>query len=79
MTESERIAFDRTLGERIASRRELIGITQQELADSAGMRRADLDGIERGERAAGAGELAQIAWQLDLHPAELFPAPATVH
>ncbi|MFF1529226.1 helix-turn-helix domain-containing protein [Cellulomonas sp. NPDC058312] len=67
------------VGRRIAAARERGGLTQQELAGSAGMERSALAKIERGLRGVAALELAAIAKALDVR-LEWFlsDGPATI-
>jgi transcriptional regulator with XRE-family HTH domain len=60
------------LGARIRELRETAGISQEELADRAGLHRTYVGGIERGERNVGVLNLVQIARALKVKPADLL-------
>ncbi len=57
-------------GSRVRAERERLGVSQEELADRAGMHRTYLGGVERGERNLGLLNLLRIARALGV--------PATV-
>jgi len=59
-------------GGRVRMERERIGISQEELADRAGLHRTYLGGVERGERNLGFVNVIRIARALALAPAVLF-------
>ena len=52
--------------------RERLGVSQEELADRAGMHRTYLGGVERGERNVGLLNLIRIARALQVSPALLL-------
>lgn len=60
------------LGKKIRARRQKLGITQEELADRAGVHPTYLSAIERGERNPALENLYAIATALDVTLAELF-------
>ncbi len=52
--------------------RERFGVSQEELADRAGMHRTYLGGVERGERNIGLLNVLRIARALSIAPADLL-------
>lgn len=52
--------------------RERLGVSQEELADRAGIHRTYLGGVERGERNIGLQNIVRIARALGVSPAALF-------
>lgn len=60
------------LGDRIREVRRTAGISQEELAERAGLHRTYVGGVERGERNVGVLNLIQIARALNVKPAELL-------
>lgn len=69
-------AVDRTdlqrFGNRVRVERERLGVSQEELADRAGMHRTYLGGVERGERNVGLLNVIRIARALGVEPADLL-------
>jgi len=59
-------------GARVRAERERLGISQEELADRAGLHRTYLGGVERGERNLGLLNVLRIARALGVSPAALF-------
>jgi transcriptional regulator with XRE-family HTH domain len=59
-------------GENVRSVRKRTGISQEELADRAGLHRTYIGGIERGERNIGLINLLRIAQALNVPPAQLL-------
>lgn len=59
-------------GSRVRAERERLGVSQEELADRAGMHRTYLGGVERGERNVGLLNVLRIARALGIKPAVLF-------
>lgn len=59
-------------GSRVRAERERLGVSQEELADRAGMHRTYLGGVERGERNVGLLNLIRIARALQVSPALLL-------
>lgn len=52
------------LGQRIRARRKALGMTQEEMADTAGIDRSYIGGVERGERNITFNVLCQICLAL---------------
>lgn len=59
-------------GSRVRAERERLGVSQEELADRAGMHRTYLGGVERGERNLGLLNVLRIARALGLAPSVLL-------
>ncbi len=59
-------------GARVRALRQLAGMSQEELAERAGLHRTYVGGIERGERNVGVLNILQLAHALKVHPSELF-------
>jgi transcriptional regulator with XRE-family HTH domain len=64
------------VGERVRKLRREIGVSQEGLAERAGLHRNYVGSIERGERAVGLDAMASIASALGVSLAEFF-APFT--
>ncbi|MDP3634108.1 helix-turn-helix domain-containing protein [Phenylobacterium sp.] len=62
------------LGLSIRAQRKALGMTQEALADAAGVDRAHMGKIERGERNVTLLNLARIAGALQLRPSEMLAA-----
>jgi transcriptional regulator with XRE-family HTH domain len=62
----------RVFGERIRALRQNRGLSQERLADMAGIHRTYLSSLERGERNVGLDNVYAIAAALGVSPAELF-------
>jgi transcriptional regulator with XRE-family HTH domain len=60
------------LGSRIRLIRLAAGLSQEQLADYAGLHRTYIGGIERGERNIGVFNLVQIARALRVNPSDLL-------
>jgi transcriptional regulator with XRE-family HTH domain len=60
------------LGQRVRVLRLAQGISQEELADRAGVHRTYLGGVERGERNPSLRNIARIAGALGVEPGDLF-------
>jgi transcriptional regulator with XRE-family HTH domain len=58
-------------GARVREERERLGISQEELADRAGLHRTYIGGVERGERNLGLLNVIRIARALGVTPATL--------
>jgi transcriptional regulator with XRE-family HTH domain len=59
-------------GSRVRAERERLGVSQEELADRAGMHRTYLGGVERGERNLGLLNVVRIAKALGLPASTLL-------
>lgn len=59
-------------GSRVRAERERLGVSQEELADRAGMHRTYLGGVERGERNVGLLNMIRIANALGVAPSSLL-------
>jgi transcriptional regulator with XRE-family HTH domain len=59
-------------GARVRALRQLAGMSQEELAERAGLHRTYVGGIERGERNVGVLNILQLAHALKVPPSELF-------
>lgn len=64
-------------GLRVRAVRERLGMSQEELADRAGMHRTYLGGVERGERNLGLLNVIRIARALGISPAVLLEDSST--
>ncbi|MEK7150784.1 MAG: helix-turn-helix transcriptional regulator [Patescibacteria group bacterium] len=60
------------LGKKIRELRRASSISQEALADSAGIERSYMGAIERGERNPSFDKIASIAKALDTSPSKLF-------
>jgi transcriptional regulator with XRE-family HTH domain len=61
----------KTLGERVRARRQELGLSQEALADQAGMHWTFLGQVERGRRNINLHNLLKVAAGLGIDPAEL--------
>ncbi len=61
------------IGARIRARRTDLGLTQTELGQHVGLTRSSIANIEAGRQRAMIHTIMQLANQLDLEPAQLFP------
>lgn len=59
-------------GLRIREIRQERGLSQEELADSAGVHRTYVSSLERGKRNVGLDNILALAAALSVHPSELF-------
>lgn len=59
-------------GKRVRSLRERTGLSQEQLAEKAGIHRTYLGGVERGERNLGLKNVFRIAVALGVSVADLF-------
>jgi transcriptional regulator with XRE-family HTH domain len=71
-TLSSQDAFLMALGEAIHERRVQLGMSQQELADLAGVHRTYVSDIERGARNLTVTTVSRIACSLGMTPSRLF-------
>lgn len=62
------------LGDAIRTRRLALGLSQEALADAAGVDRSHMGKIERGERNVTALNLIRVAAALKLAPSEILAA-----
>lgn len=62
------------LGQSIRAQRKALGLTQEALADAAGIDRAHMGKIERGERNVTLLNLSRIASAINLRPSEVLAA-----
>jgi len=60
-----------TLGQNVRKRREVMGLTQEELSDKADLDQTYISGIERGLRNPGIINIAKLAKALKISVAEL--------
>lgn len=65
------------IGINIRSRRKVLGISQEELADLSGLHRTYIGGIERGERNVSALNIEKISIALKILPHILLLAEGT--
>jgi transcriptional regulator with XRE-family HTH domain len=61
----------RVLGERVRAQRELLGLSQEALADQAGVHWTFLGQVERGQRNLSLHNLLKIAAGIGVDPSEL--------
>lgn len=73
----EELLFNRDLGSNIRGKRNERGLTQDQLAAFAGMTRASIANIERGEQTPGLYRLLLICSGLNCDLAEVLPDVAT--
>lgn len=59
------------LGRRIRSRREILGVSQEDMALLCGLHRTYYGSVERGERNIALKNIVRIADALEIDPAEL--------
>ncbi len=70
---STKSAFVTTAGLHVREIREAQGLSQEDLADAAGLHRTHISLIERGRRSARLETIEQLARALRIQPAELMP------
>lgn len=63
----------RAFGDEIRAQRKAQGLSQEQLADLAGMHRAYIGSVERGERNLSLDSIYALAGALRIHVSELFP------
>ena len=66
-------------GEQLRTIRERIGISQEKLAELAGLHRTYISSVERGKRNISLVNIRQIADALDVDMAALMPTRASLH
>jgi transcriptional regulator with XRE-family HTH domain len=59
-------------GEAIRTRRNQLGLSQEDLAERSGLHRNYIGGIERGERNVALKNILKLAHGLDILPSELI-------
>ena len=62
----------RALGDRVRTRRLELGLSQEKLAERAGLHRNYIGGIEQGRRNVAAHNLVRLAIALSIDPGELI-------
>lgn len=62
-----------SFGRAVRERRTSLGLSQEELADRAGLHRTYVGSIERGERNPSLLNIARLAKALRVRPSELMP------
>lgn len=68
-----RTARRRAFGDEIRAQRKAQGLSQEQLADLAGMHRTYIGSVERGERNLSLDSIYALASALRIHVSELFP------
>ncbi|HVC25448.1 MAG TPA: helix-turn-helix transcriptional regulator [Acidimicrobiales bacterium] len=68
--------LQRALGRRLRSHREALGLSQESFAETVGVHRTYMGGIERGERNLTLKSVERIAARLGVEPIELLGACA---
>lgn len=61
----------RTFGDRVRARREALGLSQERLAEQAGLHRNYVGSVERGERNVALLNITKLARALEMDPADL--------
>ncbi len=67
--------LQRTVGTNLRAYRQARNLSQEDFADSIGVHRTYMGGVERGERNLTLRSLERIAEKLDLDPLELLRQP----
>jgi len=65
--------FTRQFGEKVRAAREARGLSQEALADAAGLHRTHISLIERGQRSVRLETIEKLAVALGTQPASLMP------
>jgi transcriptional regulator with XRE-family HTH domain len=71
-------AVDTHVGQKIRARRNLLGLSQTELADAAGITFQQVQKYEKGANRVGAGRLMQFSEALGVPPSYFFEGVPTV-
>ena len=71
-------AVDTHIGQKIRARRNLLGLSQTELADAAGITFQQVQKYEKGANRVGAGRLMQFSEALGVPPSYFFEGAPTV-
>jgi transcriptional regulator with XRE-family HTH domain len=69
------MTFARALGLTVRRVRRAADVTQETLAERAGMQRSSLANYEAGRRVPRADVLVSLATELDVPPSDLLPRP----
>jgi transcriptional regulator with XRE-family HTH domain len=72
----DRDQFYIELGERLRAKREVLGLTQAEVAEAAGISRTSLTNIECGRQRILVDQLTLICRKLQASPSDVIPAEA---
>lgn len=72
-TNGVRAARRRAFGEEVRAQRKAQDLSQEQLADLAGMHRTYIGSVERGERNVSLDSIYALAAALRIHVTELFP------
>ena len=67
-------ALDRSIGTRVRTRREQLGVTQEDLGTAVGLTRASIANVESGKQGLYVSTLVALAAALDITPASLLHA-----
>ena len=70
----KRSRFAQEFGGKVRALREAKGMSQEALADAAGLHRTHISLVERGQRSARLETIARLAVALGVQPARLMPA-----
>jgi transcriptional regulator with XRE-family HTH domain len=73
LTKKEREAIRKTFGDLLRKKRNIRGISQEELAFQSGLHRTYVGSVERGERNLSLENIFVFAKALQCHPRELIP------
>ncbi len=73
MPDLDAVELQKRFGERLRDLRRERGISQEELADRAGLDRTYVSGIERGKRNVGLVNIVRLARALSVSPISLLP------
>ena len=68
----ESIDLNRAIGPNVRRWRKKRGLSQEELAEAAGIHRTQVGLVERGEREPGLGNISRLAGALEIPPGALF-------